>query len=253
MIIFKTPAQIKIMAEAGRRLAQILQILKDEVGAGVSTMFLEKRSRELIEAAGAKPAFLNYRPTGGREAYPFSLCVSLNDTVVHGRPSDYIIKEGDLVKLDLGLKYKGFYVDSAVTVGVGEILPLTGKLMRVTEEALGLAVKETRPGGTLGDIGAAVEEYVKKNRLEVVRGLTGHGIGQGLHEEPSVFNFGRRGEGEKLEVGMVLAIEPMIATGIGRIKQLPDDSFVTADGSLAAHFEHTVAITPDGPRILTRI
>lgn len=253
MIILKTAAEIEVMAEAGRRLALIIKQLKDEIRIGVTGIFLEKRARELIREAGAKPAFLGYQPAGSREPYPFSLCISLNNVIVHGRPGDFSIKEGDLVKLDLGLKYKGLFVDSAVTVGVGRISRIAQRLINTTRNALEAAIAEAWPGKTLGDIGAAIEREAKRGGFKVVKNLVGHGIGHNLHEEPAVLNFGKRGVGELLVPGMVLAIEPMIAIGTGKIRQRPDDSFETADGSLSAHFEHTVAITENGPRVLTKI
>ena len=257
MIPLKTPAHIEAMREAGRRLAGVVEVLRDEVMVGLKTLDLDRRAHELIEAAGAEPAFLGYRATGSREAYPFTICLSLNDVVVHGRPSSYELREGDLVKLDLGLRYRGWYVDTATTVVVGKPSELQKKLVAVTEEALRLAIQEAQVGNTVGDISSVVERYVVKNKFSVVKTLTGHGIGRALHEEPSVPNFGKSGEGAVLEAGMVLAIEPMVASGWGedssKTKQLPDDSFVTADGSLSAHFEHTVAITPDGPEILTKL
>jgi len=251
MVTLKSAAEIEILREAGKRLAGILAVLKEEVRAGITTNSLDEASFKLIKKAGAKSAFLGYRPAGSREAYPKTICVSVNGCVVHGLPSDYVLREGDVVKLDLGLKYKEFYVDSAITVGVGKIGAGEQKLIRVTEEALRRAIKEAYSGRTLGDIGGAVEEYVRKNKFSVVKLLTGHGIGRGLHEEPAVLNFGRPGEGQILQPGMVLAIEPMVAAGSGEIEQRSDDSFHTVDGSMAAHFEHTVAILKEGPEILT--
>lgn len=253
MAILKTPAEVEVMAEAGRRLAEVLLALQTEVKVGVKTLYLDELALKLIRGAEAEPAFLGYRPAGSRKAYPYSLCVSLNNTVVHGLPSDYLIKDGDLVKLDLGLRYKGFYVDSAVTVGAGRVGREALRLLNVTKEALDRAVAEARPGRTLGDIGNTIEKLVKKNKFSVVRALIGHGIGRELHEEPQVLNFGRAGGGEELRAGMVLAIEPMVAMGSGEVRQQEDESFATADGSLAAHFEYTVAITKDGPRILTKV
>ncbi len=252
MSSLKSRSEIEIMAEGGKRLARVLHALRRVVHPGITTKVLDEVAFDLIKASDTEPAFLNYHPAGSRQAYPFTLCASINEGVVHGIPSDYVVKDGDVVKLDLGLKYKGFYLDSAVTVGVGKITHEAKKLIEVTEEALNLAIEEARPGNTLGDIGHAVEAFVKKNKFSVVRSLTGHGIGRNLHEDPAVLNFGRPGEGEKLKSGMVLAIEPMVAAGAGATRQRKDDSFVTADGSLAAHFEHTVAITEKGPRILTK-
>lgn len=249
----KTPKEIEIMAEGGRRLAAVLAQLKEETRPGVTTRRLDRLAYHMIHKAGAKPAFLNYRPGGARRPYPYTLCTSVNGVVVHGQPSDYVIQNGDLVKLDLGLSYKGFCTDAALTVGVGNVSREAKKLMAVTEEALSAALAIAKIDNTLGDIGYAVEKIVKKNKFAVADGLTGHGIGRAVHEDPTVFNFGRAGEGENLREGMVLAIEPMVVAGKGALKQLRDESWATADGSLAAHFEHTVAITKDGPRILTAL
>ncbi|MEK9180072.1 MAG: type I methionyl aminopeptidase [Patescibacteria group bacterium] len=252
MTTIKTPHEIAIMAEGGKMLAQVLRALRAEVRPGIETLELDKLAHRLIKEADAEPAFLNYRPTGSREAYPFTLCASLNDCVVHGRPSKYKLQEGDVLKLDLGLKHKGFYLDSAITVAVGEISQEALKLIKVTEESLAVGIKQAKAGKTVGDIGAAIQKFVEKNGFSVVRTLTGHGIGRELHEDPQVLNFGYAGDGEKLEVGMVIAIEPMVAIGSGATKTLADDSFVTTDGSLAVHFEHTVAITERGPMVLTK-
>lgn len=239
------------MAEGGRRLAAVLQELTEAVKPGIKTIFLEGLSRKLIKERDAKPAFLGYRSAGSREPYPYALCVSINDVVVHGQPSDRLIQDGDLVKLDLGLKYQGLYVDSAITVLAGNVSREAKKLTVVTKEALQKGVEQVRPGKTVGDIGHAIQKHIEKNGFSVIRSLVGHGIGRELHESPQVLNFGKSGDGEELRVGMVLAIEPMVAAGGGATRQLRDESFVTADGSLAAHFEHTVAITERGPRILT--
>ncbi len=249
----KTAEEIEIMAEGGKKLAAVLELLRKEIRIGIDTLALDRIARRAIESAGAKPAFLHYRPAGARKSYPFTLCASVNDVVVHGQPSDYVLKDGDIIKLDLGLKYKGFYLDAAITVPVGSVSREAKKLMEVTEQALDDAIAEARPGKTLGDIGYVIQKVVEKNKFSIADSLTGHGIGRALHEEPTVFNFGRRGEGEELVPGMVLAIEPMVATGQGAIKQLKDESYGTRDGSLAAHFEHTVAITEKGPRVLTSL
>jgi methionyl aminopeptidase len=251
MITLKSPDEIEIMAEGGRLLGRVLEALRKETKVGVQTKDLDRLARDLIIASGAKPAFLNYRPHGARHAYPWTLCVSLNDVVVHGQPSDYAIRDGDLVSLDLGLKHKGYYLDAAITVGVGNVSKAAQKLLVATKDALTAGIKEAKPGKTLGDIGHAVEAVVKKNGFAVVEDLVGHGIGRELHEDPAVLNFGRKGEGDWLEEGMVIAIEPMVAADRGAIRTQKDESYATRDGSLAAHFEHTVAITKHGPRILT--
>lgn len=241
------------MREAGKKLARVLAALTEEVRTGMKTSDLDVRAQELIKAEGARPAFLGYRPSGADKPFPATICVSINETVVHGQPSDYVIKEGDLVKLDLGLIHRGFYSDAAVTIKAGEVSEKAAKLTWVTEEALKKGIAAAKIGNTLGDLGASIGNFVKENGFEVVKTLTGHGIGRELHEDPYVFNFGRPGEGEELKEGMVLALEPMVTAGGARVRQLKDDSFITADGSLAAHFEHTVAITKNGPEILTKI
>ena len=251
MLILKSPSEIELMAEGGHRLADVLRHLVDETHAGVTTKQLDRIAYELIHQSGAKPAFLHYRPAGARRAYPYTLCASINDVVVHGQPSDYVIQDGDLVKLDLGLIYKKFYADAAVTVMVGKVGPEAKKLVAATVEALAAGIKEVKPGKTLGDIGFAVGKVAEKNNFSVADGLTGHGIGRNLHEDPTVFNFGERGDDEELRPGMVLAIEPMFTAGAGAIKQIKDESYATRDGSLAAHFEHTVAVTETGVRVLT--
>ncbi|MFA6354230.1 MAG: type I methionyl aminopeptidase [Candidatus Paceibacterota bacterium] len=257
MIELKTSEEIKIMAEGGRRLAEVLTRLKSEIIPGVTTKSLDKLSRELIRATGSTPAFLGYRPRGAKRAYPATICSSINDIVVHGLPKMEHLKEGDIISIDVGLKYKGFYLDAAFTAGVGEISAEAKKLISITEQTLREAIKETKPGKRLGDIGHAVQSLAEKNNFSVVRSLTGHGIGRQLHEDPNVFNFGRPKSGEPLEIGMVIAIEPMLSAAPppdgGKIRTLSDDSFATLNGSLAAHFEHTVAITKKGPQILTKI
>lgn len=250
----RTPQEVEIMAEAGKHLAQVLEELRKEVKPGVSTLALDKIAHDLITKMGDDPAFLGYRPAGARRAYPFTLCTSINDVVVHGQPSDSgVLREGDIIKLDLGLRHGGLYSDSAITVGVGSVSHAAKKLMAVTEEALYAGIKEAKPGQTLGDIGFAIQKVVTKNGFSIAEGLTGHGIGLMLHEDPTVFNFGEKGRGDKLVPGMVLAIEPMVTAGQGEILQLRDESYGTADGSLSAQFEHTVAITEKGPVILTKI
>lgn len=251
MLVLKTPEEIEVMAEGGQRLAEVLRRLTEATNVGVTTKSLDRLAYQLIHKSGAKPAFLRYHPTGARRPYPYTLCSSLNNGVVHGQPSDYVIQDGDLVKLDLGLSYRGFYLDMAATVGVGKIGKDAQRLVAATKEALHVAVEEAKIGKMLGDIGFVIEKVAKKNKCSVADGLTGHGIGRALHEDPTVFNIGRRGEGEVLQEGMVLAIEPMFTLGGAALTQLRDESWATADGSLAAHFEHTVAITKKGPQILT--
>ncbi len=255
MNLIKTPEQIEIMAVGGQRLGAVLAALRHEVKPGVTTLELDRFARIRIEAYGDVPAFLHYRPEGAKKAYPFTLCASVNSVVVHGQPSGYVLREGDIIKLDLGLKHKGLYLDSAITVPVGgmEKIPKeVQKLIAVTEESLALGIKEAKPGKRLGDIGYAIERIVLKNGFSVAEGLTGHGIGAELHEDPVVYNFGDKHTGMLLKEGMVIAIEPMVTIDGGDIVQLKDEGYGTVDRSWAAHFEHTVAITAKGPRILTR-
>jgi methionyl aminopeptidase len=249
----RTPQEIEIMAEGGKHLGQVLQELKKQVKVGITTLELDKIAHDLSLAAHDEPAFLGYRPAGARKAYAYTLCSSINDVIVHGQPSDYALREGDIIKLDLGLRHNGLYLDSAITVGVGGISREAKKLMAVTEEALYAGIKEARHGQRLGDIGFAIQKVIRKNGFSVAEGLTGHGIGTLLHDDPTVFNFGEKGRGERLIRGMGIAIEPMVAIGQGEILQLQDESYGTADGSLSAQFEHTVAITEKEPLILTKI
>lgn len=240
------------MAEAGKRLAIVLRALKAMVKEGVSTNEIDQEAKRLIEASGCIPAFLNYKPGGAARPYPATICASINSGVVHGLPSGYKLKSGDILKLDLGLIHEKFYSDMAITVPVGKVSKDDQKLISVTREALEKGIAAAKSGNTLGDIGYAIGSFVKKNGFSVADGLTGHGIGRKLHEDPYVFNDGNPGEWNVLKPGMVLALEPMVSAGKARVKQLEDDSFVTADGSMAAHFEHTVAITEKGPKILTQ-
>ncbi len=253
MIHLKTLEEVEIMAEGGRSLAEILERLKNETVAGVRTKALDKLAFDLIAQWGAEPAFLGYKPHGSGKAYPATLCVSVNETVVHGLPSEYVIQDGDLVKLDLGLIHQGFYLDAAITVGVGAVSKEARSLIAATEEALYAGIREAHPGNTIGDIGAAVEAVAKRAGFSAVTALGGHGIGRELHEDPHLSSVGPAGRGEELKAGMALAIEPMVGMGSGKVRQMSDDSFVTTDGSLAAHFEHTVAITEKGTRVLTKI
>jgi methionyl aminopeptidase len=245
-IPLKTEKEIEIMAKAGKILARILDELKKEVRPEVKTEDLERKTRELLKKYKVESAFLGY------EGYPAVLCTSVNEVIVHGVPSKYKLKEGDILSLDLGIKYKGYYADMAITVPVGKVSPDAQRLIRGTKKALKRAIKKTRPGNTTGDIGNTIQRYVEKRGFYVIKDLCGHGIGKELHEEPQVLNYGKRHTGVKLLEGMVLCIEPMVAIGTEKIKKAPDGfGYVTADGSLSAHFEHMVLITKYGRRILT--
>ncbi|MBI2097893.1 MAG: type I methionyl aminopeptidase [Candidatus Vogelbacteria bacterium] len=250
----KTPAEIEILRAGGRRLAQIMDELTRAVRPQIKTAELERLAREEIKPAGGRPAFLNYQPAGAKRPFPAALCVSVNDEVVHGLPGERQLIEGDIVSLDLGLEHQGMFTDMAVTVPVGRVSAAAAKLIRVTVRALELGIAAARPGGRLGDIGAAIESFVSGQGFGLVREFGGHGVGFRVHEEPEVPNYGRAGQGLELQPGLVMAIEPMVTAGRGAVQTAPDGFTVrTSDGNLAAHFEHTIAITRHGPEILTRI
>lgn len=245
MIILKTPDEIAVMAKASRVVAEALAVLKDAVKPGVTTDELDRLAESEIRVRGAIPAFKGYRN------YPKTLCASVNEQVVHGIPSKRVLKEGDIVGLDLGAIVGGFYGDSAVTVGVGRIDEKTAALVRVTEESLSLAIEQAHVGNRLSDISHAVQRHVEAAGYSVVTEFVGHGIGRQLHEEPQVPNYGKPGQGPRLQAGMVLAIEPMVNMGGSAVRVLDDRwTAVTVDGSLSAHFEHTIAIQPSGPAIV---
>lgn len=247
----KTDREIELLAEGGAILARALAHLAQETKLGVTGKQLDRMAREMLLAEGTTPSFLGYA-TGGHPPFPAALCVSVNEAVVHGLPSDTPFKEGDVVKLDLGLVYKGMYLDSAHTVMVGEVTDKARELLDVTKKALELGIAAAQAGHTTGHIGQAIQEYVESHGFGVVRQLVGHGVGYAVHEEPSVPNFGKAGKGVALEAGMVIAIEPMVTIGNPAVVTAEDGwSVITASGKLAAHEEHTVAITKDGPRILT--
>lgn len=253
MVNLKTDQEILIMKEGGQILGRIAKDVALLAVEGVELRYLDKVAHDLMIKAGGKPAFLNYRPEWANKSYPSSICASVNNVIVHGLPTRYKLQNGDLLKIDFGLIYKDFYTDIALTVGVGKISEVGQKLISVTKKALDIALANCYAGKTLGDIGYAINSYVRKNGFSVAKGLTGHGIGRRLHEEPSVFNEGQRRKGLKLEPGMVIAIEPMVSAGRGEIVQLEDESYGMQDGSLSAHFEDTVAITDGEPIVLTRV
>lgn len=248
MIILKTPDEIEVMAQASSVVAEVLEILKREVRIGVTTDDLDRIAEEAIRARGAIPAFKGYR------GYPKTLCASLNEQVVHGIPSKRKLRQGDIIGLDLGAIVGGFYGDSAVTVPVGQVDDKVLKLVLVTKEALDLGIKKAVVGNRLTDISHAVQGYVEAAGYSVVTEFVGHGIGRQLHEEPQVPNYGKPGQGPRLQPGMVLAIEPMVNMGGSAVRVLDDRwTAVTADGSLSAHFEHTIAIQPTGAaRVLSQ-
>lgn len=249
--LIKTADEIAKMTKAGEILVVGRRAVKEAIGAGVTGKQLDSIFKKAVEAAGGKPVFLGYQPEGADKPYPASICVSVNEVVVHGTPNDVPLKNGDVVSIDMGVIYDGYCADSAFTVGVGKISPVAQKLIEVTRESLEAAIRAAKPGARLGDIGNAVETLVKKAGFKIAQGLTGHGIGKHLHEEPYVYNEGDPNTGLKLEPGMCFAIEPMVAIGTGKIVQLEDESYAMADGSLSAHFEHTIVITEKGARVLT--
>ena len=245
-IIIKTSQQLDQMAAAGAIQARCLKMLRSKVRPGVTTDQLDLTAQRFIESQGATPSFLGYR------GFPGSICASPNSMVVHGIPGPYELRRGDIISIDVGVTHDGWVADAAITVPVGEILPATRQLLETTKAALFAAVEQVRPGNHLGDVSHAVQKRVEEGHLSIIRSLVGHGIGRDMHEDPQVPNYGEPGRGPELEPGMVLAIEPMVNAG-GPEVRLGDDNWAvySADGSLAAHFEFTVAVTEDGPRILT--
>jgi methionyl aminopeptidase len=248
VIVLKSPREIAIMRRAGSILADVMHRLETFVEPGLSTQDIDEEVEGIIVSRGATPAFKGYR------GFPATVCVSINDEIVHGIPSpDRRIKEGDIVGLDLGCIVEGYYADCAFTLPVAEVPPSVQQLLDVTRESLDLAIVQCTPGKRLSDVSHAVQRHVEAHGLAVVRAFVGHGIGRALHEEPQVPNFGEPGRGPQLRPGMVLAIEPMVTMGTYEVRILDDGwTAVTRDGSLAAHFEHTVAITEKGPDVLTR-
>ena len=248
MITIKTQEEINIIAEGGKILANTLKELAKMAKPGITTLELNRAAEALILSSGGKPAFKGY------EGFPFALCASVNENIVHGFPSNYALKDGDILKLDLGVLYKGFNTDSAITVAVGNVSFEAKRLVNVTKKSLRLGIKKAKIGNTIGDIGNTIQRFVEDQGFGVVRDLCGHGIGKTVHEDPKVPNFGKRGSGEKLAEGMVICIEPMVTMGDYNIKPSKDGyGYATKDNSLSAHFEHTIAITAKGPVILTEI
>jgi len=256
MIPIKTKEEIEIMAEGGKILAKIMKELEKKVKPGITTKELDGLAESPILKFGGKCSFKGYKNSDGYSAIPFPacLCTSINEEIVHAIPSDRILKEGDIISLDLGIFYKGFHSDMATTVPVGKISPEAQRLIRVTKKALKRGIKKARPGNTFGDIGNTIQRYVEGQGFNVIRDLCGHGIGKELHEEPEVLNFGKRHTGEKIREGMVFCLEPMVSMGDCKIKKTKDGyCWQTADGSLCVHFEHTVAVTKNGCEVLTSL
>jgi methionyl aminopeptidase len=246
VIVCKSPAEIEKMRAASQLVAQVLDELAAMVAPGVSTADLDAAAEQKVRAAGAEPAFKGYR------GYPATLCASANEQVIHGIPNRTPLKAGDIISLDMGVKLAGYYGDSAITVPVGAVSDEVKTLLRVTQEALERGIAQVRVGGRISDIGHAIQTHVETHGFSVVREFVGHGIGASLHEEPQIANYGEPGRGPRLAEGMTLAIEPMVNMGKPAVKVLSDGwTAVTKDGSLSAHFEHTVAVTKNGPDVLT--
>lgn len=255
-MIITTEDEREGIRTSGKYLAEILDNLRDYVTPGVTTQFLEDRAREMCAVRGVKPAFLNYTPRGARRAYPAALCVSVNEEIVHGIPNEEVktLKEGDVVTLDMGVSWNGFYTDSAITLPVGHVADDVYRLIECTTEALYAGIEKAVVGNTLGDIGAAVEAVGRKYKLKFPKDLGGHGVGRSVHEEPFVHNYGKKGQGAKLEEGLVIAIEPMFMLGSSQMKLLKDGyTYSTVDGSKSAHQEHTVIVGKGAAEIVTKV
>ena len=247
MIHLKNSSEISLMAHAGKIIAKTMKEVSGSIVSGKSSLRdLDSLAEKVITSEGGIPSFKGYK------GFPANACISVNDAVVHGIPNDYVLQNGDIVTLDFGVIWKGWHADSAWTFGVGELADNAKRLMNVTKESLYQGIAKSKAGNRVGDISFAVQTYVERNGYAIVRDLVGHGIGQNLHEEPSVPNFGKANKGPVLRPGMTFCIEPMVNEGTHRVKTLDDDwTVVTADGKLSAHFEHTIAVTTDGPLILT--
>jgi methionyl aminopeptidase len=248
LIFVKSEQEVLKMSVPCKIVAETLDLLKGLVVPGITTLELDKRAEEYIRGKGGEPAFKGYR------GFPSTICASVNEQVVHGIPSKRELLEGDIVSIDLGVKIEGFYGDAALTVAVGEISEGAARLMRVTQESLELSIPFAKAGGRVSDIGAAVQKHVEANGFSVVRAFVGHGIGKQLHEEPQVPNFGKPGRGPRLKAGMTLAVEPMVNAGGFDVRVLEDGwTALTVDGSLSAHFEHTLLVTESGGEVLTKL
>lgn len=248
MVILKQPDEIDKARVSNRIVAEALSVLREKVRPGVTTRELDKIAEGVAGKRGAKPAFKGYR------GYPYSLCTSVNEEVVHGMPSNRVLVEGDIIGLDFGVCYQGLYGDAAITLPVGRVSEQAARLMQVTQQSLYSAIDQACDGNRLGDISAAVQKTAEAAGYSIVRDFVGHGIGKSMHEEPQIPNFGKKGRGIELKKGMILAIEPMVNAGKYRVRILSDGwTVITEDGSLSAHFEHSVAITDNGPEILSTL
>jgi methionyl aminopeptidase len=254
MITLKSRKELARMRQAGRIVAAVLEAMREDVRPGVSTAEMNAIAEEIIARSGAVPSFKGY-PGTGKNDFPASICVSINEELVHGIPSPRrTLKEGDIVSVDVGAIYKGYHGDAAITLSLGDVAPEVTRLLEVTEGALLVGIRQSRPGNRTGDISWAIQTYVESRGFSVVRNYTGHGIGRKMHEEPQIPNFGRRGEGVLLKRGMTFALEPMVNVGTWETRVLQDGwTVVTADSRLSAHFEHTVAVMDGEPEILTSL
>jgi len=248
MISIKSPAEIEIMAEGGKILARIMKELEKKVRPGITTKELDRLAESLILKFGGKCSFKGY------EEFPACLCTSIDEEIVHAAPSDRKLKEGNIISLDLGIFYKGFHTDMAITLPVGKVNLEVQRLIRVTKKTIKRGLKKVRPGNTFGDVGNTIQRYVESQGFNVVRELCGHGIGKGIHEDPQVLNYGKRHTGPEIKEGMVFCIEPMVTVGDWRLKKSKDGfGYETQDGSLSCHFEQTVVVTKNGCKILTEV
>ncbi len=251
MGLVKDPWELTVMRQSGRRLAEVAVVLREHVKAGVTTGELDELAEREIRARGSVPSFKGYK-AGGEIPFPGTICASPNEQVVHGFPDDRALKAGDIISIDMGLVYAGYHADCAFTVAIGDVSDEVQRLLDETERSLHEGIARATSGNRIGDIGHAIQSYIEPHGFGIIRDFVGHGIGRALHERPSVPNFGDPNQGNLLKPGMCLAIEPMVTLGDFRVDMLDDGwTVVTADGSLAAHFEHTIVVTPRGPEILT--
>jgi methionyl aminopeptidase len=252
MIIIKSPSEIAQMRESGRIVALALQAVREQIAPGVTTAELDAVAEDVIRSHGAVPTFLGYTPHWGQKPFPATITASINEELVHGIPGSRKLREGDIISVDCGATFKGFVGDAAFSAPVGQVSRSARRLMDVTEQALNVGIGMMRSGNRTGDVSSAIQRYVEKHNYSVVREYTGHGVGRAMHEQPQVPNYGTPGRGPQLRPGMTIALEPMVNLGKSATRVLPDQwTVATRDGKLCAHFEHTVAVTENGPMILT--
>jgi len=251
MIIAKSRKDLDRMREAGELIAEVREAVREMIAPGVTTLELNEAAAKMMQDAGARPAFLGYQPSG-MTPFPFVICASVNEQVVHGFSNEKPLREGDILSVDMAAFYNGFVGDTAMTVPIGKVSDEVEQLIRVTEECLAIGIEQCCPNNRVGDIGAAVQQHAEKYGYGIVRDYTGHGIGRSMHEAPQIANYGRKGTKEKIRAGYCFAIEPMLNMGTHETKTLDDKwTVITADGKPSAHCEHTIAVTPEGPEILT--